>query len=280
MSQVVTVADYAQKRAGAAARAGRVRVKSIALPAEHGGWGMLFEPVTLGLLVAPSWPGLLLAIASLGAFLARQPLKIVAVDRKRGRRFPRTPVAERLAVLYGGVAALGLLAAIKTAASVEFLMPLMLVAPLGIVQLTYDARGRSRELTPEMTGSIAVASMASVIALAGGWPYLSAFGLWLIITLRVVPTILFVRTRLRQLHGETVNAVPATLAHTVAAGLALISAWVQLIPEITVVAFLILWLRATCGFSERGVVTAKRIGIREIFYGAMTVFACVLGYYL
>ena len=241
---------------------------------------MLFEPVALGLLVAPSLSGLFLTIASLGALLARQPLKIITVDRKRGRRFPRTPYAERLALLYGGVAALGLLAAVNTAANIEFLLPLILAAPLGSVQLIYDGRSRSRELIPEAAGSIAMASIASVIALAGGWPHLAALGLWLIMTVRVVPTILFVRARLRQLHGETVSAVPTILAHTFALGLAFMSARAQLIPDLTVAAFLILLLRAVSGFSERGVVTAKRIGVREIFYGAMTVSAGILGYHL
>lgn len=35
----------------------RVRLKSIALPVEHGGWLFVLEPVLLGLLVVPSAGG-------------------------------------------------------------------------------------------------------------------------------------------------------------------------------------------------------------------------------
>ena len=48
-----------------------VRLKTIVLPAEHGGWGLLFEPIALGLLVAPSIAGF---------YLARQ---VIAADAYR-----------------------------------------------------------------------------------------------------------------------------------------------------------------------------------------------------
>src|SRR5205085_11943807 len=166
-----------EKDFGGRAAVARVRLKTVALPVEHGGWGLSLEPVVLGLLVAPCWPGLFFAVATVGAFLARHPLKIVAGDRRRGRRFPRTPVAERFALLYAVAAALGLLAAIKTAVGVEFLLPLALSAPLVSVQLIYDAKGRSRELLPEVAGSIAMASVAASVALAGGWTLAAALGL-------------------------------------------------------------------------------------------------------
>jgi hypothetical protein len=259
---------------------GSVRVKTVALPVEHGGWGLSLEPVVLGLLVAPSWPGLFLSVATMGAFLARHPFKIVAGDRGRGRRFPRTPIAERFVLLYGGLAALGLLAALKTAASGEFLLPLVLAAPLASIQLFYDGRGRSRELLPEVAGSIAMASVAASVALAAGWPRPTAFGLWLLLAARVVPTILFVRARLRQLHGRTARPSPVLLAHVIALALVLASVLANVVPALAVAAFLVLLLRALHGFSERKAITAKRIGVRELVFGAMTVLAVALGHYM
>jgi hypothetical protein len=38
-------------------RGAKLNLKSVALPVEHGGWGMLGEPLLLALLVAPSWAG-------------------------------------------------------------------------------------------------------------------------------------------------------------------------------------------------------------------------------
>ena len=54
-----------------------IRWRSIAIPAEHGGWGMLFGPILLGLLVVPSMTAVFLAVLYIAAFLARTPLKIV-----------------------------------------------------------------------------------------------------------------------------------------------------------------------------------------------------------
>ena len=280
MSRVTLFEERHESAIGTRAETARVRVKTVALPVEHGGWGLSLEPVALGLLVAPSWPGLFLSVATMGAFLARHPFKIVAGDRRRGRRFPRTPVAVRFVLLYGGVAALGLLAAFKTAVSGEFLLPLILAAPLASIQLFYDARGRGRELPPEVTGSIAMASVAASIALAGGWSRPTAFGLWLILAARVVPTLLFVRARLRQLHGRTARSAPVLLAHAIALAVVLASVLANVVPALAVAAFLVLLLRAFYGFSERTVITAKRIGVRELVFGAMTVLAAALGHYL
>ena len=47
--------------------------RGVAVPTEHGGWGLTAEPVLLGLLVAFSWPGLLIGSAALLAFLAARP---------------------------------------------------------------------------------------------------------------------------------------------------------------------------------------------------------------
>ena|SRR5438045_2599608 len=35
-------------------RASSVRIRLVALPVEHGGWGLTLEPIALGLLLAPS----------------------------------------------------------------------------------------------------------------------------------------------------------------------------------------------------------------------------------
>ena len=75
--------------------AARVPLKRVLVPAEHGSWGFLAEPLVLGLAVAFSGAGLLLALAVVAAFLARQPLKLVWTDRRKGRRYPRTAAAER-----------------------------------------------------------------------------------------------------------------------------------------------------------------------------------------
>src|SRR5215213_4662335 len=156
-----------EKGFGGAAKsaAGGVRLKTVALPTEHGGWGITLEPVLLGLLVAPSVAGAGLAFATVCAFLARHPFKIVAGDRRRRRRFARTPYAERFALVYSAGALAGLASALYAAADYAFLLPLVAAAPLASAQLWYDAAGRSRGLLPELAGSAAMGSVACAAAL-------------------------------------------------------------------------------------------------------------------
>ncbi|MFN8450824.1 MAG: YwiC-like family protein [Anaerolineae bacterium] len=75
-----------------------VRLRAVAIPAEHGGWSFLLEPILLGWLVAPSAAGLLVGVGMIFAFLARHPLKLALSDRRRGKRLARTAAAERFAV--------------------------------------------------------------------------------------------------------------------------------------------------------------------------------------
>ena len=42
--------------------------RAVAMPSEHGGWGLTLEPVLLGLLVAWSGAGVALGIAAFSAF--------------------------------------------------------------------------------------------------------------------------------------------------------------------------------------------------------------------
>ena len=261
-------------------RAPGVCVRNIALPVEHGGWGFSLEPVLVGLLVAASLPGLFLSVAAMAAFLARQPLKMVMGDRRRARRLRRTPVAERFSLLYISIALLSFLAAIKTAASYEFLLPVLLAAPLALVQLIYDRARRSRALLPELAGATAMASIAASMALASSWSRAAAFGLWAILAARVVPTILYVRARLGTLHGRAASKAVVITMHVLALIAALMLAWIKLAHVLAIIALFILLVRALFGFSEYDRATsAKQIGIRELGFGAMMVIAIALGHY-
>ena len=75
--------------------------RSVALPTEHGGWGFLLEPVLLGLLLAPSPAGVLLALAGLATFLARHPADIWLRDTLASKTFPRTATALRFTLEKG-----------------------------------------------------------------------------------------------------------------------------------------------------------------------------------
>lgn len=254
-----------------------VRLKTLALPTEHGGWGITLEPVVLGLLVAPSAAGAGLALATLGAFLARHPLKIVAGDRRRGRRFARTPYAERFTLLYASVALAGFVLAVFAAKEYAFLLPLASAAPLASVQLWYDAKGRSRGLLPEVAGSLAMGSVACSMALLGGagWPL--ALGLWALLAARFVPAILYVRARLDVLHGKESARLPSLLAHVLALAATTALAAFNVLPWLAAAMTGVLLARAAYGFARSWPATARGVGFSEIAFGALTVAAAAVG---
>jgi hypothetical protein len=258
-----------------------ILVKSVALPSEHGGWGFLLEPIVLGLLIAPSWAGLALGLAALGAFLARHPLRLAMGDRRKGAWHPRTGLAWRFVALYG-LGALGGLGAALALAGTGILVPLALALPLGLVQAVADARGDSRSLAAELCGATALASVAAAIALCGGFPLPRALAAWAVLASRVVPSILYVRARIRlDRLRDTSGRLLAWASHAVALATVLALAGFALAPWLAGLALAILLARALHGLRAGQVpVRPQVLGWAEVRFGTLTIGLLVAGYRL
>jgi hypothetical protein len=254
------------------------QIRSVALPSEHGSWSFLFEPLLLGLLVAGSPKGWLLAAAMLCAFLIHQPLKLALKDRLKGRRSPRTAWAERFAAGYGALALL-LLALVGIKSDPRFVLPLLLGLPFLLVQVRYDARNRSRALLPELCGTVALGSAASAVAMLGGWSFGAALPLWLLMVSRSIPSILYVRARLRLEHGKSVSPYSAWGAHVAALLIVALLAAVNIVPVAVIGAWALLLARAVIGLSSRRRARpAKVIGLLDVAYGLILVAMAAVGY--
>ena len=263
--------------AGLLRSAGSVRVRSVALPIEHGVWGFWLEPALLGLLVAASGAGVALVVAALAAVLLQTPLSLALGDRRRGRRYPRTALAWRWAAGYGAALALALVVALALAGTATILVPALLATPLVALQLGYDAQGRGREFLPEAAGAVAMGSLATSVAVAGGWGLPAALLLWALLAARAVPSILYVRARLRLERGQTPPAWPTWSAHGAAVVLVAAAAAGGVVPWVATLPYLVLGLRAVLGVSRRRVsVSARVVGFREIGFGLMTVVLLAL----
>ena len=239
--------------------AARVSLRPIALPSEHGGWGFLFEPLVLGLAVAPSWAGLLIAIAAICGFLTRQPLKFAMQDALRRKSYPRTRMCWIVAAVYAA-GALGAISAATLIAGWQILVPFAVVAPLALIALAADARNQSRAIVPELAGAVAMTSTAASIAIAAGRP-------WIFIVLliaRAVPSIVYVRALLARKHGKAAKSWPSIVLHVAAIGAAWSFGW------FAIAAMLMLLVRAIVGLA-REVPRAKVVGWREIAFGAISV---------
>jgi hypothetical protein len=244
----------------------RPALRPLALPTEHGGWGFLFEPIAVGLAIAPSWGGILLALAFCFGFLTRQPLKLALQDLLRRKAYPRTRWCWILAAVYS-IAGFGTLALAVMLSGWIVIVPIAIVTPLGITQIVFDARNRSRVLLPELGGAVAMSSSAAAIALAGGFRLLPAIALSGIVVARAIPAILHVRTLIQRKHGRTSSGWPSVVAHAVA-----LSAVAFAGQPLIIGMFTLLLARAVWGLN-RPVPAAKTIGWTEIALGVATVVA-------
>jgi len=258
--------------------------RSVALPSEHGGWGLTAEPVLLGLLIAFSWSGMAIGVAAVLAFLVRTPLKLAVVDRRRGRSLARTRLARRLAA--AELAAIAVLAAGATiAVGPRWLIPIAVAAPLIVTELWFDVRSRGRRLVPELCGSVGIAAVAAAIVVAGDESASLAIAVWLIVAGRAVAAVPFVRAQIDRLrHGDSTTTRRATTTadafQAVGVGLAAVGAFVDGGVLLGTVAVGLLAASQLVALRRSPVPPAKTIGIRQMTFGLVVVVATAFGVFI
>jgi hypothetical protein len=265
-SQLLRSARHGQHAVAASERSA---MRAVAMPSEHGGWSLSFEPVLLGLLVAWSWSGVALGAAAMLAFLARTPLKLVLVDRWRRRWLPRTALAARVA-LVELVAMAALVVVAAAGAERRFWGPLLVAAPLVAVELWFDMRSRGRRLAPELAGTVGIGAAAAAIALAGGTATSVAIGLWAVVAARAVASIPYARTQVFRGRGTTAPTWPSDLAQGVAV-IGVMVGWVlDTVPTASVIV-----IAAGALFNTVAVRAAPRpakvIGMQQLCFGLAVV---------
>jgi hypothetical protein len=249
----------------------RPALRPLAFPSEHGGWGFLLEPIALALIVVPSVAGGAVAVAAVAGFLARHPLRLVLSDMVRRRRYPRTALCARLAIAYAA-ASVGALVLATHLAGPRALLPLALASPLAAFHFFHDIRKRGRALAPEMAGVAAMGAIAASIALAAQQSMALAATLWGLAMLRSIPAVMFVRAAL----GKD-RPAGAIVLQVSAVGIS-IALWLRgLVPMAAVVAMCGLLARAVLSGSRAD--SARRVGIRELAYGAAATLLVGIGYH-
>ena len=244
----------------------RIAIRPLALPSEHGGWGFLFEPIVFAMIVAPSWAGGLTAVAAIGAFLARHPLKLAAQDLLRRKSYPRTAVCLRLAAVYG-IPAFIALAFAAIVAGPRLLIPMAIAAPLAFIQFVADARNHGRALAPELAGSAAMGGVAAAILLGAHRSVSFAAIGWALLILRTIPAIVLVRAILRP---TPMRAAAAIALHVIALGA------VVRMPAAVIAVMAALLLRCVIMLTLKRPPAAKTVGISELVVGGVSIVAMAL----
>ena len=256
-----------------------MRLRPLVLPVEHGSWGLVAEPIALGLLVAPSMAGACLALGAFASFLIRRPFKVVLAQRRHTWN-ERTTIATTFAALYGSVAA-GAIAAAVALRGAAPLVPLALVIPLALAFLAYDLRNQSRTWQAELAGAVAFAAVTASIAIADGWRLVAALALAGVLAARNFCSVIYVRNRIRLDRNKPHSTALVWAVHVVA--LALFAGLVGhvLLPWLAVLPFVVLLARALYGLSRfRRPMSVRAIGFSEMAYGILTVLTVAVGHWL
>jgi hypothetical protein len=253
----------------------RGRWSAVALPSEHGGWGLTLEPVLLGLLLARSWAGLAIGGAAFVAFLVRTPLKLALVDARRGRWLSRSALALRIAIAELVVLVVLALASVVLGGA-RWLVPLACALPLVLVQLGFDVRSHGRRLVPELCGASAMAAVAAAIVVAGGGSMRLGASASMLLVARTVGAIPFVRAQIQRMrHGSGAVrhadvAQVAAVAIAVAAGLVDRRLWCGVAGVVAIGVAQSIWVR-------RLPTAAKVLGLRQMALGLVLVAVAVVG---
>lgn len=246
-----------------------IRLRDLVLPREHGSWSFVLEPLALGLLAAPSWPGAVLALATLAAFFARRPLQLTRVSG----RDPRRELA------WHTLAALALLALSAAALALHRSGPAPWI-PLGVALLPaalflhFDRQGEGRALAAELAGVGAFSLLPVALALLAGRPALPAAALGALMLVRSVPTVLTLRAVLRRRKGQPESrSAPLVAALLGASAVAALTAAGHL-PPLAPIAAVVLLGRTIWWLSPRAPAwRAAQFGICESALGALFVLA-------
>ncbi len=262
------------------APAAKINLKQVSLPTEHGSWGFLFEPIVVALAIGPSISGFAIAVMTIGAFLARQPLKVLIIDRLGQRNNARARAAVNFLILFSAISAVGFASTLYLT-GIRPLMPFILVLPFAAVQIYFDGSRKSRGLLPELLGGVSISASSAAILLAGGATLFAAGAIWMLMIARLIPSIIYIRNRLRLEKGKDHSLRQPIGFHSTAFIATVILAYYGGVPWLAVGAMALLLFRAVTGLSPtRKKLKAMQIGVLEVIYGAIMVLAVVVGHYV
>jgi hypothetical protein len=249
--------------------------RAVALPAEHGGWGLTLEPVMLGLLAVWSPAGLLVGFAAFAAFVVRTPAKLVAVDVRRHRWLPRTRLALSIALAESALLGAAVIGAIALSGW-SWLVPVSIAIPLVAIELSYEVRSRGRRLVPELCGAVGVAAAAAAIVVIGGGSGRLAAGAWLVLAARAVGAIPFVRAQIVRLRRGSGPVGTSDLAQVAAVAVAAVAVALHR-PLLVGSVGVALLATAQLVWVRRPPIAPKRLGMRQLWLGLALVALTAAG---
>ncbi len=255
----------------------KVNIRQIALPIEHGSWGFVLEPLILSLIVAYSFPGLLLAVCTFFMFLSHQPIKILFKNKPDDYN---KKIAIFFLIIYLLVI-LVLFVFVLLSVKLQSLIPFGLSLVVMIIYLSNLYNQKNRELINELSAPISISLLVLSILLFKNWQLEYVISFWIILLSRSVQTTFYVHTKLLMYKKKKYNLSVSIIISVFFTLLLIILAKLKLAPSLAYFASILLFFRTVWGlFVTKNHFKVKTFGILEFVYGATYLALVALGYYL
>ncbi len=251
-----------------------MKITKIAFPQEHGSWGFFLEPLALGLIVAYSYEGLLVALGSFFIFLAHQPVRIF-FDGKTAQSDKSKSFAVLL--VYLGVAALSLWKAIVMV-NLSSMLPFFVAIALMSGFLLVELKTRKENFIARLIPPLAVDLIAVTIVNAGGWDIPKSVAFYWVLLGRSVTTSFYIHEKLKKLRKQKFDAGYIFASHAVILIALTFTAWSGLTPYLAMVSVVVLLIRSAIGLKTEKKTNVRKIGLWEFAHGIIFVAINAIGY--
>lgn len=255
--------------------------RHVALPSEHGSWVFILSPLLIGIFAAGRWSSsqLLLVIATMAAFLLRQPVTIL-VKAYSGRRTQRDVKPALFWILiYGLIGLFGLVGLVAQGYGDLFLLVLPGL-PVFVWHLyLVSRRAERRQMGVEVVASGVLALAAPAAFWVGvGRPDPLGWWLFILIWLQSAASIVYAYLRLEQrewplspdISTRLLKGRRALLYSSFNLSLALILAITGAFPSLLPLPYFVQWAEILWGTFKPAIgVKPTKIGVRQLIVSTL-----------
>lgn len=250
-------------------------ILKVLFPHEHGAWGFFLEPIVLALIIAFTTNGLLLAFSSFLLFLASQSLSILL------KRKPEYLVL-LASITFAGyfITAILLFYFVSNNSSDNsFLFPFVLAMSIMGFYKLLEVKNQNRLLIVELLAPISVILISISIVMLNEWDIKFLISFAIVLLSRSIQTVFYVNNKLKFFKDNNPNKLIVHIIGFVFFLLLLFQAIYDLIPYLSLLAILLLIVRAYLGFMKKNKTEkVKIVGIKEFIYGFLFVVIISIGY--
>ncbi len=255
----------------------KINIRQIALPTEHGSWGFVLEPLILSLLVAYSFPGLILGFCTFFMFLSHQPLKNILKRKKQSSYNKASFIVLGIYSLF----IVSLFAIVFFQVSIDTLIPFGAAVVIMMIYITSLYLKKNRELISELSAPISISLITLSIVLFAEWRLINVLVFFFILLARSIPTTFYVHAKLLMIKKKPAKKLTSILQGILFTLILLLFSILGYSPYLAVFASLLLLIRAYWGlYVSKEKVKVKVFGIWEFIYGGLFVLIVAAGYIL